>query len=339
MRINELLKKEGNLYIWELYKQLLNRPPQKDELIHNQIQLHQGITKKTQIIGIINSLQAAYLYQTPQVSPVRNHSTIADIIRTFYSLPTPDFIHHAFSHIVNSPPTIDHQPLIQNVTQGKITRQSFIANLIEALLQPSGIVAMDQGTPEENLNQRILQIDRLVSPIDGWLTTKEGSSLYKLARFDAPNSTIVEVGSFKGRSTSWLSFAINDRGGGKVYAVDHWKDWGEISGVELFQTFINNLNSLNLLSFVQPIQSDTIDAANNWPLHNEIGLLFIDAVHDYHSVRRDFEFWSPKVIEGGYIAFHDVDTWTGPTKLVQELPRWIKKIEQVDSVWIGQKLC
>ncbi len=331
LKANDLMQKEGSHYIWDLYRQLLNRLPQKEELIHSQIQLSQGISKIAQIQAILTSPQAAYLYQTPLSLPITPHSTIADLIRTFYTLPITDFINHAYGEITNAVPPNHHQSIIEDVTVGKMSRLTFISHLFEESLQ-------NKKSPQKDLNQRMMEIEELVSPIDGWLTTKEGAALYNIARFHAPIPTVVEVGSFKGRSTSWLSFAVKDRGGGTIYAVDHWQNWGQMSGIELYQSFIHTITSLNLLPFVKPIQSDTIEAANKWPLDQEIGFLFIDAVHDYHSVRRDFEFWSPKVKEGGFIAFHDVDTWDGVTKLVEELPRWIKKINQADSVWIGQKI-
>ncbi len=54
-----------------------------------------------------------------------------------------------------------------------------------------------------------------------------------------------------------------------------------------------------------------------WPSNN-IGLLFIDALHDYESVRKDFELWFPRMCAGGFVAFHDVDQ-PGPNRLVGEL--------------------
>ncbi|HBI04865.1 MAG TPA: hypothetical protein DDY49_12650, partial [Paenibacillaceae bacterium] len=64
LKANDLMQKEGSHYIWDLYRQLLNRLPQKEELIHSQIQLSQGISKIAQIQAILTSPQAAYLYQT-----------------------------------------------------------------------------------------------------------------------------------------------------------------------------------------------------------------------------------------------------------------------------------
>ena len=45
-------------------------------------------------------------------------------------------------------------------------------------------------------------------------------------------------------------------------------------------------------------------------------MLFVDGSHEYDLVLEDFEKWVPKVIDGGWVAFHDT-TWTsGPRKVV-----------------------
>jgi hypothetical protein len=47
-----------------------------------------------------------------------------------------------------------------------------------------------------------------------------------------------------------------------------------------------------------------------------IELLFVDGSHEYDLVLEDFEKWVPKVVVGGWVAFHDT-TWTaGPRKVV-----------------------
>jgi hypothetical protein len=68
------------------------------------------------------------------------------------------------------------------------------------------------------------------------------------------------------------------------------------------------------------------DAARDWPTQVEIGLLFIDASHDYVSVGRDYEFWSPFVAVNGFVTFDDVPGWPGPTRLVGELPGWHRMV-------------
>jgi predicted O-methyltransferase YrrM len=51
----------------------------------------------------------------------------------------------------------------------------------------------------------IAEILALVETIDGWLTPKEGQLLYDLARRAPGRGAIVEIGSWKGKSTIWLA--------------------------------------------------------------------------------------------------------------------------------------
>ncbi|MED4298256.1 class I SAM-dependent methyltransferase [Priestia megaterium] len=186
---------------------------------------------------------------------------------------------------------------------------------------------------ENEILIRINEIKQLIKPVQGWLRDQGVENLYRYA-LRAPNSNIVEIGSWKGRSTACLACAIKDRNEGRVYAIDTWKGSLEhqktLQGYpedQLYNEFIGNMKKLNLLDYIQPIKMDSIEASRQWPSSLKIGLLYIDASHDYLSVKRDFEFWSPFVTTGGYIIFDDVPSWPGPTKLVNELPKWYKKID------------
>jgi len=65
---------------------------------------------------------------------------------------------------------------------------------------------------------------------------------------------------------------------------------------------------------VRPIASLSQPAADDF--HEPIALLFVDGSHEYDLVLEDFEKWIPKVVDGGWVAFHDT-TWTeGPRKVV-----------------------
>lgn len=54
-------------------------------------------------------------------------------------------------------------------------------------------------------------------------------------------------------------------------------------------------------------------------LDGPFDLVHIDGAHDYSSVRRDFELWSPKVANGGCILFHDVTTIPDVRRLFDEI--------------------
>jgi predicted O-methyltransferase YrrM len=202
--------------------------------------------------------------------------------------------------------------------------------------------------PSAQLVARILEIKKLADPIEGWLHEQAGANLYQFARFRAPTPIIVELGSWKGRSTIWLASGVKDRGEGRVYAVDTWKGTpGEeahrdlLKGYgpdQLYEEFLQHLKAAGLLDYVEPIRKNTVEASGAWPVTEKIGLLFIDAGHDYHDVRQDFEFWAPFVAPKGLIVFDDVPSWPGPTRLVSELPRWYVQVAISPNQWIVQKL-
>ena len=52
---------------------------------------------------------------------------------------------------------------------------------------------------------------------------------------------------------------------------------------------------------------------------DEADLVFIDALHDYQSVKQDIELWWSLVREGGYLVLHDFNhSWPGVQRAVAE---------------------
>lgn len=181
---------------------------------------------------------------------------------------------------------------------------------------------------------RLAEIGPVINGIDGWMDPGDGSVLYQLARFVAPQPSVVELGSWKGRSTAWLAHGLRDRGAGRLVAVDTWAGTSNepdharrLAGYgpdQLFEEFRANLRGLGLEALVEPWRMTTLEAARRWDRGASIGLLHIDADHAYDAARADFEHWSPSVMRGGLVVFDDVPTWPGPTRLVTELPRWMR---------------
>lgn len=60
------------------------------------------------------------------------------------------------------------------------------------------------------MNIRKEEIKKLVERVDGWLTHGEGGLLYNLAKNCKGNGVIVEIGSWKGKSTIWLGAGSKD---------------------------------------------------------------------------------------------------------------------------------
>ncbi|MEX0924387.1 MAG: class I SAM-dependent methyltransferase [Candidatus Paceibacterota bacterium] len=165
---------------------------------------------------------------------------------------------------------------------------------------------------------------RSMRSIDGWLTDKEGAVLYTLAQACPSDMAIVEIGSWKGRSTLCLASGSTEGNSARVYAIDPHtgsKEHQQLFGqVWTFDEFKNNLEKHGVAQSVTPIVSTSAEAAETFAgtYNQTIGLLFIDGDHSYESAKEDLELWFPKVAVGGIVAFHDALTWEGVSRLVDE---------------------
>ncbi len=151
------------------------------------------------------------------------------------------------------------------------------------------------------------RVKPLIADIPGWLTDEEGEALYELARACSGDGVIVEIGSWKGKSTVCLGLGSRAGQSVPVYAVDPHADYR-------FGDFKTNVERAGIAELVRPIASLSQNAADEFD--EPIELLFVDGAHEYELVLEDFEKWVPKVVDGGWVAFHDT-TWTrGPRKVV-----------------------
>lgn len=173
--------------------------------------------------------------------------------------------------------------------------------------------------------EEIAQVNRMTREVDGWLTELEGAALYIAAKHCIGNGVIVEIGSFKGKSTTWLASASKKANRGLVYAIDNhlgslehqaggkYASHMPPEGTTEF-VFRKNIRDAGLENWVKPIISTSLDALKSWSY--PIKLLFIDADHAYQAVRDDFLSWEKYVVLGGLIVFHDVDRWNGSSKIL-----------------------
>jgi MMP 1-O-methyltransferase len=151
------------------------------------------------------------------------------------------------------------------------------------------------------------RVKPLIADIPGWLTDEEGEALYELARGCQGTGVIVEIGSWKGKSTVCLGLGSQAGTSVPVYAIDPHAD-------HRFGDFKTNVERAGLTELVHPIASLSQAAADSFD--HPIELLFVDGSHEYALVLEDFEQWVPKVVDGGWVVFHDT-TWTkGPRKVV-----------------------
>jgi predicted O-methyltransferase YrrM len=148
---------------------------------------------------------------------------------------------------------------------------------------------------------------RVLADVPGWLGDEEALALFELARGCTGRGAIVELGSWRGRSTICLALGSKEGAGVPVVAVDRHMD-------KTFVDFQENIRQAGVADLVRPIRATSDEAFAEFD--EPIELIFIDASHKYEDVRRDFDQWVPLVVEGGTVAMHDT-TWEG-SKLVSE---------------------
>ena len=175
--------------------------------------------------------------------------------------------------------------------------------------------------------------------VEGWLSDAQGRALFRAAAETDGRGAIVEIGSWKGRSTTWLASGAR-LGGHRVYAIDPHCRSREYPSAETLDEFLGNLARNGLADIVEPLVMTSEAAAAH--IEGPVELLFIDGDHSYEAVRRDAELWLPRLIEGGTVMFHDVATaaYSGPRRIVREMvcrSPWFHGISRVGSMVVAHR--
>ena len=181
-----------------------------------------------------------------------------------------------------------------------------------------------------------------IQTIDGFLRDDEALLLYQLAKNTPGSEAIVEIGSWKGKSTICLALGSKQNNNSIVYAIDPHTGSPEhqrkSQKVNTFAQFQKNIQKVGLKDLVKPLKMTSHLATQK--INQPIKLLFIDGNHSYQHVKQDFLDWSPKLKAGGIIAFHDTISWPGPKKLVLKQlyhSKNYKNIKLLGSITYAQK--
>jgi predicted O-methyltransferase YrrM len=164
--------------------------------------------------------------------------------------------------------------------------------------------------------------------IEGWLDDAEADLLLAAASraiASVDNGTVVEIGSYCGKSTVVLAAAVSasiNPNGVRIYAIDPHDgvvgalDRGVQQVAPTFHRFLENIGNAGIAHVIVPIVRRSVEV--EWD--RSISLLFIDGLHDYVNVARDFYHFEPWIAPGGFIAFHDyADYYPGVKTFVDEL--------------------
>lgn len=175
------------------------------------------------------------------------------------------------------------------------------------------------------------EVTSVAGKIEGCLFPGEEVYLAYLAMSCTGEGVIVEIGSYLGRSAVSLGLGSLQGSRTMVFTYDHFlgDPFMEVSPSQ-FATLQRNIQSSGVASIVIPSNVPSSEAAKSFS--DPIELLFVDANHAFEEVENDFNLWSPKVIVGGTVAFHDTFDpvmqglrFDGPLRVIQKYcksPEW-----------------
>ena len=161
-------------------------------------------------------------------------------------------------------------------------------------------------------------VTQLVADVQGWMSPGQAATLYDAATRCPDGGTIVEIGSFQGRSTIVLASAAP--AGAAVVAIDPHagNDRGpqEIDGyadaaADDHAIFLANLERAGVAERVRHVRmfSDAALTEVNGP----VDVLYIDGAHRYGPARADVRDWGARVSDGGTMLIHDSFSSIGVT--------------------------
>lgn len=187
-----------------------------------------------------------------------------------------------------------------------------------------------------------------INNVYGWLSIAEAELLAwttekALGILPAPQ-IIVEVGSYHGKSTVVIGSVVKNKfPEARIVSIDpHDGKLGAADqGLKQFppslESFKKNIQNAGISDVVELVPHQCREVKWNRP----VSFLFVDGLHDYMNVSRDFLHFSEWFVSGAYIAFHDyADYFPGVKNFVNELIQTAqyKTIAEADTLIILQKM-
>jgi MMP 1-O-methyltransferase len=162
-------------------------------------------------------------------------------------------------------------------------------------------------------------IKKIADDAKGFMPADEAEALWDAAYAMAKQGVIVEIGSYCGKSATWLGAAAAQRDG-RVVTIDHhrgseenqagWEHHDaslvdpELGLMDTLPEFRKTMHAAGLDDTVTAIVARSTMAASLWAL--PIAMLFIDGGHAEEHAQADYSHWAKFVVPQGVLAIHDV---------------------------------
>jgi predicted O-methyltransferase YrrM len=174
---------------------------------------------------------------------------------------------------------------------------------------------------ELELQNHIAEMMRLREELEGHLSPIEASFLATLPLVGG-DGTLLEIGSFKGKSTIILAKTSSRWERGKIHACDPLflssaTDPVEARGLSVAADFHQNIRAYGVEDQVVFHQMKSAELAKTWT--TPLRALWIDGDHTYLGALTDFELFFGSLIPGAIVALHDVlHDFDGPVRVFTE---------------------
>ena len=160
--------------------------------------------------------------------------------------------------------------------------------------------------------------------LPGFLAEPEARFLGMLAACAPCAGVIVEIGSFKGKSTVMLGKLAQRYGIGPVVAIDphnfnnpELKEHRSAPGATSYDEFLKNIEKAGVSPFIEVHRAFSTEIAKSWS--RPIRFLWIDGDHSYSGAKSDFDGFMPRMVPNGFVALHDaLHEFSGPIRVFVE---------------------
>lgn len=128
---------------------------------------------------------------------------------------------------------------------------------------------------------------------------------------------IIEVGSWKGASAIYMAKILKNIGHTDfeivcvdtwLGSVEHWFDRvsHDLFKIDIYQQFLSNVIHEGLTDIITPFRIDSVNAAEYFRIIEAVpDFIYIDAGHDYLSVKNDLFLYSSLLKPGGHLVGDD----------------------------------